>query len=285
MKDDFTKLILEGDGNGNPAEDLDFSFLVRTILEDNIQYPPLFRYCEADYNNIRALETKRLYLSSIGHQNDAFEGLSSIITLKKEYFMDDLAYIKSFSENRDDLTMWGLYADSFKGMCIEYDVNKLKGTTQEHLLYHLFPVAYSNIRKERYNFKSILSAYRAFIEERNASYRYEVDLSDLKNLLPLFLLKSSAWQNENEWRLAATIEHLYSEYEPEENDPEWLAELYKIKFCSSQYIDFDCIKSIILGPKMEDYKKEHLKEIGEALGVSVVETRLSLDKFAIEPKQ
>ena len=283
IKNELIDLILHGD-DGEPAWDLDFTFRVRNVLEENIQYPPLFRYCSADYNNIRALETKRIYLSSIGNQNDVFEGLSSITTLKKDYRIDELAYIKSFTENYNDLTMWGLYADSFKGMCVEYDINKLKGTPQEHLLYHLFPIAYSDERKETYNYELIHKTYLEFKEEQYSTFKYDVDFSNIKNILPLFLVKSTAWLHEREWRLVTTLEHLYSEYEPEENDPEWLPDLYKIKFCSGQYIDFDCVKSITLGPNMDDCKKEHLKSIASDLGIPVIETTLSKNSYEVVAK-
>lgn len=284
IKKDLIDLILHGE-DGESAWDLDFSFRVRTILEENVQYPPLFRYCSADYNNIRALETKRIYLSSIGNQNDAFEGLSSITTFKKDYRIDELAYIKSFTENYNDLTMWGLYADSFRGICVEYDINKLKGTPQEHLLYHLFPVAYNDERKEIYNYKTIHDTYLSFKEAQYSTFKYDVDFSDIKNILPLFLVKSTAWQREREWRLVTTLEHLYSEYEPEENDPEWLPNLYKIKFYCGQYIDFDCVKSITLGPNMDECKKEHLKTIGFSLGIPVIETVLSKRRYEIIRKE
>ena len=283
MKNKFITLIINGDGEGETALDYDFSSATRETIENGNKYPTLFRYCCADYYNIRALEKSQLFLCPIGDLNDVFEGLSSQSATIDRMDMRKLAYVKSFTENENSLLMWGVYADSFKGMCIEYDVNRLIGSDQESILYHLYPVAYTSERNNTFDMKRISNEYTKFMQALDNYGTFDT-LVYTKDILPLFLTKSLEWQTENEWRIVVTAEHLFNEEGFDSGDPAHLKKMYEINLLEGNFIDFNCATRIYLGPKMEEQKKQHIKDIGIELSIPVIETRLSDKEYKLVEK-
>ena len=81
-----------------------------------------------------------------------------------------------------------------------------------------------------------------------------------------FLRKAKEWEDEAEWRFIRLVE----------NETEQKQE---------QSVNVrGCIKTIYLGPRMEDVKKEHIKEIAQKINAQVKEVMLSDGKFALEAK-
>ena len=70
----------------------------------------------------------------------------------------------------------------------------------------------------------------------------------------------------------------------DEVESDYLEEKILYKF-SSEDIEFDCATKIYLGPKMEKVKKEHLNDIGRALGIDVIELQLSENEYKLKPKK
>lgn len=243
----------------------------------NEKLKPLYRYSPADYYNIRSLETKKIHLSKIGLMNDVFEGLSRKTTGDKFEELYDLVYIKSFSENCNDLSMWSRYADNYSGMCVEYDVRKLS----KDVLCHLYPVNYSDKRSINGNLSTVckeLIQTKQNIENGDAIE----DFGCLKDIMGLYLSKSRVWMNENEWRLIFSYLQLNANFDEVEDDDQKEKILYEF---TSEDIKFDCATKIYLGPKMEKVKKEHLKDIGRALGIDVIELQLSENEYKLKPKK
>ena len=106
-----------------------------------------FRTCNND--NFRALENYKIYASLLSDFNDPFEGDTwedtetdiSIRTYNQgerqelKISLNNRSYYCISASNNDEILcdniqMWSHYADSHKGFCIEYDLNKLidKGT-------------------------------------------------------------------------------------------------------------------------------------------------------------
>ena len=159
------------------------------ILMPNIKsIPPLYRYMPANYNNIRSLETQTLFLSEIGSMNDVFEGITGKLSDRDLKCLDkvsDMAYIKAFSENGNSLLMWSIYGDNYAGMCVEYDLSKMKN----ELLCHLFPVRYSDAR----NTKGDISMLYDFLKEMHRDIEDSnecADVDDAKDIMSMFLSKS-----------------------------------------------------------------------------------------------
>lgn len=255
-------------------------FVKDTLLPNREKIPKLFRYSPANYYNIRGLETQSLYLSTIGAMNDIFEGLACEIDDKVLNILDsysDIAYLKSFSEENDNLLMWAHYAENYSGLCVEYDFSKLP----DDILYHLFPVYYSKTRFTKQNLDYIISDLHLLKREQEEASYYD-EKYWLKDIMYLFLVKPVCWSYEKEWRLVGTFQQVMSdakEMEDEEN-----ADFYKI----SQKISVkDCITAVYLGARMKSDIKEHIAEIckEKLSGVKVYSAKLSKDKYELEFEQ
>lgn len=276
--DDLRKIFCELYDEKSKSRPYDFQLLdfsKENYFEKNI--PALYRYSSADYYNIRSLETKKIHLSEIGNMNDIFEGLSCKTTDKELSCINklkDSAYIKSFSENANDLSMWSRYADNFAGMCVKYNVNKL----DDNILCHLYPIRYSDSRLMNEKLYYIFDFLR---ELKQSQYDQScIDNIDfLEDLMSLFLSKSKIWEYEAEWRLIFSYLQLnvgYEEIANGQNEDEKI--LYDF---DSKNIDFDCAVEIYIGPKMEAMKREHIKEIGKKLNIKVTEMQLSNDSYQL----
>ena len=96
----------------------------------------LYRYSVADYNNLRNLEKGRLYLTPIGNLNDIFEGIpnteGNLETISERDLrgIRELAFLKCFSEDKNNVLMWSHYTGESKGFCLEYDLSLLETDDQ-----------------------------------------------------------------------------------------------------------------------------------------------------------
>lgn len=254
-----------------------FDFSETVLLKGKESIPRLFRYSSADYNNIRALETETLFLSPIGNMNDIFEGLSCEIddtVIDRIDDLKDIAFLKSFSENRNHLLMWAHYADNYSGMCVEYDFSKLS----EEILYHLYPIYYSNVRLANINLNRTIAEHMD-LKRMNSDYCYPNECDYIRDIMSLFLTKSEAWAYEKEWRIVATYPQIHNTAE-DIDDEQCL--LYGI---NNQIISVkSCIKNVYLGPKMKKNIQEHIKEIcrDKLNNVPVYSTRLSKNKYELD---
>lgn len=254
---------------------LDFSKSV--VLKYKEKIPRLFRYSSADYYNIRALETQSLFLSPLGNMNDVFEGLSCEINdevIDGIEDIRDIAFLKSFSEEKSNLLMWAHYADNYSGMCVEYDFSKLSET----LLFHLYPVYYS-LKRSTSRFLERAIIEHKDLKRMNEENCYPNDCEFLKDIMSLFLSKSMSWAYEKEWRLLFTYPQIYNEAQDVDDE---LEVFYRI--ASQQISVASCVKAVYLGSKMKRSIKEHIKEIcrDRLGGIPVYSTRLSKEKYALD---
>lgn len=97
--------------------------------------------------------------------------------------------ICSFSERNDSIVMWGHYADSHKGFCMEYATSDL----DDFRRYALFPVVYSDelFDATRYVLRSMVGGTNNLYGMLAASR------------------KSSDWSYEKEWRLILPLGESY----------------------------------------------------------------------------
>lgn len=96
-------------------------------LADSIQAQEsfkLYRYTPASYYSIRNIEKQQIHLSPNGVFNDLYEGLpqnvSGPISSADIGKLGDLAYITCMTETNRNTLMWSHYADSNRGICVEY---------------------------------------------------------------------------------------------------------------------------------------------------------------------
>lgn len=282
FRDMLGQMLDENDGVLNDNQLQEFSTELRI---NRTAIPMLYRYTPADYYNIRNLETEKLALSKAGHMNDVFEGLANSVDEKLiEQFakIEDIAYMKSFSEKENDLHMWSIYASECEGMCVEYDLREMEGKRDYYS--YLFPIHYI---KRRYGESKVFSKARVDWFE---AYKYGDDEAKMNNaellcdVLSPFLSKAECWQDEKEWRVIASYirmhieEELGCRFEDEKHE-----ENYNIK---SEVIDFPYATCVFLGPRMEKMKKEHLKEIAlKKLKIRVVETRIAPTGYNLEKRE
>ena len=135
-----------------------------------------------------------------------------------EAFIDNLIfkfskqfYVACFSKNFSNLSMWGNYADSHKGICLIFQNSKIP-FTKKFLHYH--KINYSN-QINRYNFFDliVMQSYKDFktwttFKGKNSKYhipQYNEFLKRhsllRKELTASLLTKESDWNFEKEYRL------------------------------------------------------------------------------------
>ena len=280
FRKEFNRIFEENDSDKVYDFEL-IGFVKDVILPNKAKIPRLFRFSRADYYNIRGLETESLFLSPIGTMNDVFEGLSSDASEKALKHLDEIgemAYIKSFSENWENLLMWAHYADSYKGMCVEYDFSQVC----PELFYHLFPVYYSRKRFLHQELEYSLDEMHD-LKKANDECDEPIDVFYIQDILSLFLVKPQVWEYEKEWRFIATYPQLNNS--ADDIDDEEPPQLYML---NSQTISVkNCIKGVYLGPRIGKLEKEHIKEICESKlgGIPVYSLSLSNEDYAFVKKQ
>ena len=109
-------------------------------------------------------------------------------------------HIFSFSARYDLNNMWGYYADSGRGFCIEYDYNLAKRNDKESIrrLLHTFKVEYLNTPRQ---FPVELIAKWMLPQENSLQLEHDLKLALLKQML----WKDICWEHEQEWRVALGI--------------------------------------------------------------------------------
>ena len=148
----------------------------------------------------KAAEAKWAEIERLQNASHFPEGLlrkESIVIPYLEYFktqsrlkfreLDYLGtYVFCLSEEKTSTLMWAHYADSNKGICVEYDFNQL--SIRNLLRSLLFPVAYT---AEPINLSDLLA------DTGNQLYPYPLDAA----VLCAALNKAAMWRYEKEWRM------------------------------------------------------------------------------------
>lgn len=240
--DKMKKLIKECNmGDFSFVEDRTFDeygeYFLKTIKKESTfklyRYMSLYRHVEENNKIISVFnldDFENLYLSKNGSQNDVFEGLP----YSDDYDMytqdecveklTNLAYIKCFSESNKNNLMWAHYADSYKGVCVEYDISKLTDTT---VLKQIFPVCYLETRRMFGSIEHLMEYIKQETEEK--------ELRDTKGI---FLAKSNIWKYEKEWRICYMNHDLCYE--------------------KTKKIPFDCVSAVYIGNRTE---KDDIKQV------------------------
>mgnify|MGYP003462467736 FL=1 len=133
MRNKYTKyhermssIFKKADGFLDDALLAEFSKYLDSRLEKEDSFL-LYRYMDTTYVD----ELDKLYLKSNGWMNDIYEGLPKTdvsIEAIKEILprIKQWMYLKCFTESYDNNLMWAHYANHSRGICVEYDITKLK---------------------------------------------------------------------------------------------------------------------------------------------------------------
>ncbi len=118
----------------------------------------------------------------------------TIISINKK--IREKLFVFSMTENFDSDVMWGLYANSNNGFCIEYDFGKLKELSKndkgKFLL--LSKVKYLE-KKAKFTFEDIYT-YELH-KKKDLELRKKINAKVLSQITT----KDSQWERENEWRV------------------------------------------------------------------------------------
>ena len=173
-----------------------YSRYLKKTVEKNSEFK-LYRYCGLYYfddnsNQMKfSLDLEKLRFSSNGSLNDIFEGLPnsdySMYSIEKCINkLSKTAYIKCFTETYQNNLMWAHYADSHKGVCIEYDIKRID---EESIIDNFFPVVYSK-KRDVFVSEELLIDY----------FNGEKELDATRDAKGIFLKKADCWKYEKEWR-------------------------------------------------------------------------------------
>lgn len=178
----------------------------------------LYKYKALDSFHIDELEEKYVWFSSATKLNDkkdctfnasAIEQMEEIASLYHDYIHNEnefYEFINMFfsqiKEVRDSMqvlslttsykkdSMWAYYCNN-KGICIEYDFNKVKTLKEKFFLSQMQKVKYGE--KKKYKLVDT-------IKLKSSGNEYSIRLAD-RMIIEQLLTKDESWKMEDEWRV------------------------------------------------------------------------------------
>lgn len=170
------------------------ALIEESTIEGRINYTILKR--KLDENNNFTNEQKNLLLNTMKNFKNT---ISTIINSKKFKNLFTLLIhskekigVCSFTTKRDNRPMWSLYADRYKGYCVEY-----KMPIAKDLMQNLYPVIYT---KDFDN--NIVNALVKFTIEVIIRFCTNGKMkTELGCFAELICTKDSDWEYQDEWRL------------------------------------------------------------------------------------
>ena len=235
------------------------TYFLKTVEKEDTfnlyRYTGLKRFDPDSKERIFSFDTDSLYLSKNGSQNDIFEGIAqtdySFTSIEKCITaLSNVALLKSFTEDPKNNLMWAHYADSYKGVCVEYDIRR----ASEEVKKMLFPVVYRKRPEHFIDVDEIISGKK---------FRDGKHLDDCKGP---FAEKPSCWKYEKEWRICHMNKEEYS----------------------GKNIAFPYISKVFLGPRIEPEDKKKVIAAVKAYNekgkeqIVVYTTRLRENTYDIE---
>ena len=158
-----------------------------------------------DYNN-QVCESIARFLDGV----DLLQLVSQYMRMLR--CLGSLRLVACFSETNVSSLMWGHYADSHKGYCLEYDFKRVFAEDDELCTRFSFcdvnsaflaPVVYSNKRLDAT--KSFLPfAVKEFFRVNGYNQTRSI-YPDMLEAFKTMIIKSKDWEYEREWRLATEI--------------------------------------------------------------------------------
>lgn len=181
--------------------------------------------------------------------------IADIRTTRYESFLREFISkltVSCFSSSGwDNPLMWAHYANSYSGICVEYDFEKI----QEYVGF-IYPVEYSDQRP------SILLkdvGIEGFdLKNKEPDKRIKKCEIDIERLLKLLLVKDSCWQYEKEWRIIDI---------GEANE--------------SRFINLPYIKSITLGMNIDSVCKRLILDTCKINNIPCYTIKASIEDFSL----
>lgn len=231
----------------------------------------LYRYIPMNYYNIRNIETGMIHLSNIGLFNDAYEGIPvsaySSLSGKQKSALSMMANVVCFSESFDNNLMWSHYADSHRGLCVEYDIKRL---SDKNTIRKIFPVLYDGERISNCELNKLADDLIELWDDLDKGYEH-AEGPYLRSIMPLLLKKNEIWNYEREWRLIYTLPQYYDDYG---SNSQW----------TNLLLNFDCITAVYCGVRCDPTVVKNLDEIRkrQETPFRLYRSNLSVDSYGIE---
>jgi hypothetical protein len=166
---------------------------------------------------------------------------------KSEYIINErqLKGITCFSEDNLNLLMWSLYADSHKGICIGFNIEKL----------------YHSVKRNGYNEVALLKVI--YVNELEPINFFEDSYKAVANWMRT---KSDSWKYEKEIRLS------FGPYKANNAD------------CDFVSFDLKAIEEIYLGSQMQNEEEDKIIKFIESNNLTTKIYKISLNdqKFKLE---
>lgn len=145
--------------------------------------------------------------------------------------------------------MWAHYANSYSGICIEYDFSQIKDFRG-----FIYPVKYSNSRPTLK-----LKDLGINISSIDGKAAIDQDGADMNAILSYLLYKNTCWAYEEEWRII----NIGEEYTP-------------------LFIDMPEIKSITFGLQVDSVCRQLLWDVCKEKRIPCYQLRASIDQYELE---
>lgn len=227
--------------------------LIDALLNAEMDIESLYKYCGVSKYTLENLEKEHIFLSPAKDLNDKFELNTFVDTTNTEYISDYtnfvenvistipdakiVDYIKDFSfienqykdgarigsltQNKFSGSMWGTYADKYRGLMIEYDFIELleeiypKDKVNHNIILQLNKVIYSKEKPSGLLHHLLLNTYNRYSKYlmwtslKNGFKNPEINdflvkfilLTNLENF-KFILRKDLSWKQEVEWRIS-----------------------------------------------------------------------------------
>lgn len=234
-----------------------YSKCPKAIKEKFDKYTFLFLAMLA--NHFEEIDITEENLSDVLHCDDLLEELRSKIEAIKE---DD--YLKNYNEFLSQVTvscfsssgwdnqlMWSHYANSYSGICIEYDFRDIKDFNG-----FIYPIRYSK-QRPALTMKDL--GVEKYDNDSNSIKHCEVDTNAILSYL---LVKNECWEYEKEWRIIN------------------IGEPFTPKF-----IELPHIKSITIGQRIDPITKLFLLDICKEKEITCYNLVVDTEKFQITRKE
>ena len=214
-----------------------------------------YRYYSPTEFSFNSLKYDTLGCRNPKYFNDIYEGMisskdgysPSIVKPIIEKACDSVSIV-CFSEVWDNLLMYAHYADSFRGFCVEYNLEFMAKYVP---LTYLFPVLYQNRPSK---LARITELSEQVDRVSNALTNGKLNLLKIDDLVSYFIHKSDIWEYEKEWRFIIPLSQFwnYFQYKGANNNDN--NGFHDIK-------NFDCISAVYLGANASEDTKNTIKEI------------------------
>ena len=165
-------------------------------------------------------------------------------------FLSKLTVTCFSSSGWDNQLMWSHYANSYSGICVEYDFGKMND-----FIGFMYPVKYSNIRPT-VSLKDL--GLSSFTKDENGNLI--TDEVNIKSIFSYLLSKNKCWGYEEEWRIINIGEKPYA----------------------PMFINAPFVKSITLGLDLDDMCKQLLWDVCQELNIECYQLTINSGDYTLK---